>query len=64
MKNGLNDKAEFLMNGSNPSALVISEFGMNIEDLRNMNRRFMSCIMVYFLGMIWLCGQHKMHIML
>ncbi|CAL5191148.1 unnamed protein product [Lathyrus oleraceus] len=48
--NGLNDKAGFLMSGSNPSALVMSEFGMNMEILDNMNQRFMSCMMVYLVG--------------
>ncbi|CAK8540689.1 unnamed protein product [Lathyrus sativus] len=48
--NGLNDKAGFLMSGSNPSALVMTEFGMNMEALDNMNQRFMSCIMAYLVG--------------
>lgn len=48
--NGLNDKVRFLMSGSNPSALVMSEFGINMEDLNNMNQRFMSCIMAYLVG--------------
>ncbi|CAI8591890.1 unnamed protein product [Vicia faba] len=48
--NGLNDRAGFLISGSNPSALVMSEFGMNMEHLDDMNQRFMSCIMVYLVG--------------
>ncbi|KAK2414084.1 glycosyl hydrolase 5 family protein [Trifolium repens] len=48
--NSLNDKAGFLMSGSNPSPLVMSEFGMDMNNTNDKNQRFMSCILAYLAG--------------
>jgi hypothetical protein len=48
--NSLNDKAGFLMSGSNPSLLVMSEFGMDMSDIDDKNQRFISCILAYLVG--------------
>jgi hypothetical protein len=48
--NSLNDKAGFLMSGSNPSPLVMSEFGMDMADIDDKNQRFMSCMLAYLAG--------------
>jgi hypothetical protein len=48
--NSLNDKAGFLMSGSNPSPLVMSEFGMDMNNTNDKNQRFMSCMLAYLAG--------------
>ncbi|GAU19828.1 hypothetical protein TSUD_170540 [Trifolium subterraneum] len=48
--NNLNDKAGFLMSGSNPNPLVMTEFGMDMFDIDDKNQRFMSCMLAYLAG--------------
>jgi len=48
--NGLNDKAGFLMGGSNPNPLVMTEFGMDMENIDDQNQRYLSCILAYLAG--------------
>jgi hypothetical protein len=48
--NGLNDKAGFLMSGSNPTPLVMSEFGMDMNNTDDKNQKFMSCMLAYLAG--------------
>ncbi|AES77604.2 hydrolyzing O-glycosyl compounds hydrolase [Medicago truncatula] len=48
--NGLNDRAGFLMSGSNPNPLVMSEFGLDMTDMDDKNQRFLSCMLAYLAG--------------
>lgn len=48
--NGLNEKAGFLMSGSNSYPLVMSEFGMDMTNRDDKNQRFFSCMLAYFVG--------------
>ena len=48
--NSLNDRAGFLMSGSNPKPLVMSEFGIDMENKTDINEKFLSCMLVYLVG--------------
>ncbi|XP_024626111.1 glycosyl hydrolase 5 family protein [Medicago truncatula] len=43
-------EAGFLMSGSNPNPLVMTEFGMDMENIDDQNQRYLSCILAYLGG--------------